>query len=64
VLGPAIEATRAIAGGIDFPTEFCGDRHLVPDRLETFSDQLFVRVWAVDLRCVEERDAEVDCLAE
>ena len=52
VLRPAVEPA-----GFDVEAELGGDDDLVAEGRERFADELFVRVRAVDLGGIEERDA-------
>ena len=62
VLGAAVQAGGAAA--VEGETELGGDHHLVSDRSQRPADELLVGERPVDLGGVEERDAEVDRLAD
>jgi hypothetical protein len=52
VLRPTVETTL-----LEVETELCRDDDLVPDGLQRFSNQVFVRERTVDFGGIEERDA-------
>lgn len=45
---------------VEVITELGSNHDLISNRFERFADEFLVRPWAIDLRRVEERDAQID----
>src|SRR5882762_9758570 len=60
VVGLPADATGAGIAGIADNSELCGQYDLVAPALDRTSDELFVRVWPVDVGGVEKIDAEFE----
>ncbi len=64
VLGAAVQTLgMRVCGVVELEAELGGDDDLIAKRREGFADEFFVDEWAVDLSCVEKRDAAFDCAA-
>jgi hypothetical protein len=50
----------AAAVRVRFEAEFGCDDDFVPEGSESFADQFFVDVWAVDFGCIEEGNAALN----
>ena len=57
VLGPAVEARLLLRLGVDIEAELCGNHHLIPHRLQRFTDHFLIGEGAIDLGGVEEGNA-------
>ena len=57
VLRPAVEAHRLLRLEVDIGAELCGNHHLIPHRLQRFTDHFLIGEGAIDLGGVEEGNA-------
>ena len=64
VLGPAVEARLLLRLWVDIEAELCGNHHLVPHRLQRFTDHFLIGEGAIDLGGVEEGNAALYCSAD
>jgi len=64
VFGPAVERAPLRVGRIALKTELGREHDLVAAALERAPEELFVRVRAVDIGRVEQRDAEVERMVD
>jgi hypothetical protein len=64
VLWPAIQPGLFAGGRIQFEPELGGNNHSLTKGREGFTQELFVREWAVDFGRVEKCDATVHGVAE
>src|SRR6267378_6853524 len=60
VVGLAVDAAGIGIAGIADNSELCGQYDFVAPALDRASDELFVRVWPVDVGGVEEVNAEFE----
>src|SRR5215510_14624448 len=59
VIGPAVNASDGGVVGIAHNAELGGQKHLIALPLDRATDQLFIGVWPVYIRCVQKIDAEL-----
>src|SRR5262245_27212053 len=58
VFGPAVNASDRGVVGVAHDAELGGQKHLITLPLDRATDQLFISVWPVYIRCVQEIDDE------
>src|SRR5262245_8741330 len=58
VFGPAVNASDSGVVGVAHDAELGGQKHLITLPLDCATDQLFIGVWPVYIRCVQKIDAE------